>query len=139
MEQVRNLEWGKSQQKGGQDWDDVFKSHRTTGLSDFNLEFKISTDTIVAKVSFIANKSTRRIWIFWGDFESDKISVYHGQNFTHSPEFGLPDSVPKRTYEIFHVYDESMACQKFQKNITVRIQDHTGRISQYSKTIDLTP
>ncbi|MBD0780028.1 hypothetical protein HPE56_19690 [Maribacter sp. ANRC-HE7] len=139
MEQVRNLELGKSQQKGYQDRDDAFKSHKTTGLSDFNLEFKITTDTMVAKVSFMANKSTKMIWVFWGDLESDKISVYPGLNLTHSPEYGLLDSVPNRTYELLHVYDDPKNPDEFKKSITVRIQEHSGRISQFSKTIAFIP
>ena len=100
---------------------------------------EISIDNIVAKVKFVTNNATRRIWVYWGDFESDEISVYPGISLAHSPEFGLPNSLPNRTHEIFHVYDEPKDYRTFKKNITVRIQDHTGRIDQSSTTITLTP
>ena len=136
--EVRNAQTEKNHAQGKPNIDVIIKNLKPTKLSAFISELDISTDTIVAKVRLVTNNATRRIWVYWGDLESDEISVYPGICLAHSPEFGLPISLPNRTYEIFHVYDEPKDCRTFKKNVKVRIQDHSGRIDQSSQTITLT-
>ncbi|MDE3743490.1 hypothetical protein [Maribacter polysaccharolyticus] len=111
--------------------------NRTRRRTDFYQEFEITTDHSVAKVRYVAKVTTKSIWIFWGDFESDKLSVYDETDFSHSPEFGLPEVPAHRTYSLCHVYDVPKDCREFKKLVTVRILDHSGRIHQFSRTIHL--
>lgn len=107
-------------------------------LSHFITESEITTDSIVAKVRIVTGDSTRRIFIDWGDLKSDVISIRPGLNIDLAPVFGTPNPLPNGTYEIFHAYDEPEEKQAFERNVTIRIQDHSGNIDQQSKTITLT-
>ncbi|MRX63737.1 hypothetical protein [Maribacter luteus] len=128
---------GESQIKGYQNQDEVHMGHWNSEVSDFSLEIDVTTYITVVKVRLAEIESARRLWISWGDFETDRISFNHEINYTDSPELGLPISLPKRRYEALHVYDKPKDSSEFEKNITVRIQDHSGSIRQCSKTINI--
>lgn len=107
-------------------------------LSNLFSELDITTDSVVAKVRIVTEKSTRRIYVDWGDLESDTLTILPGVN-TNLSETGGPDPLPDGTYEIFHAYQEPENRQSFERHVTVRIEDNSGSIDQRSKTITLTP
>lgn len=129
----------KGQSKDHQSLAEVFKIISRTKPLAYRPEVEITTDHMVAKVRYVATRSTKAIWIFWGDFESDKISVYNKLDLTHSPEFGIRERPSHSTYTLFHVYDVPKGGREFKKHVSVRIQDHSGRTHHFSKTINLTP
>ena len=118
---------------------ETIKSLKPPKLNDFISELDITTDCVVAKLMLVTNNSTRRVFVYWGDLESDVISIYTRISLTQSPEFGLSISSPDKTYNIFHVYDEPEDRRTFERHVTISIQDHTGNIDQTSISITIDP
>lgn len=108
-------------------------------LSNLFSEVDITTDSVVAKLNIITNKATRRIYVDWGDLESDTLTILPGVNTNLSITPGESDPLPDGTYEIFHAYQEPENRQSFERHVTVRIEDNSGNIDQRSKTITLIP
>ena len=96
--QVRTLQTKKLHTQREKNQDEIVKNLKPTKISDFISELEITTENIMAKVWLATNNATKRIWVYWGDLESDEIFVYPEISLAHSPEFGLPNSLSTRTY-----------------------------------------
>lgn len=105
----------------------------------FLSDLEITSDSVVVKVRLVTDNSTRRIFIDWGDLETDVVSFPPGLNVDFSPVLGTPNPLPDGTYEIFHAYESPEEKVAFERHITLRIQDHSGSIDQRSTTMTLTP
>lgn len=120
-------------------FDSVVKVLEPKKFVNFLSDLEITSDSVVVKVRMVTKKSVRRIFIDWGDLESDVISILPGLNLDLAPALNGTNPLPDGTYEVFHAYQSPEEKIAFEKHITLRIQDNTGTIDQRSTTITLTP
>jgi hypothetical protein len=135
---LRKTESKKTLERSGY-IESVIKVLKPKKFVNFLTDLEITTDSVVVKVKFVTKKSTRRVFIDWGDLESDVISILPGLNLDLAPPLNGTNPLPDGTYEVFHAYQTTEEKVAFDRHITLRIQDNSGNIDQKSTTVTLTP
>lgn len=104
-------------------------------------DFEITTDSVVAKATVVTDKSTRRIFIDWGDGQNDTINLVPGRKFgvVNRLSTSPAETLPEGTFEIYHAYDEPEDRKTFSHTVLLHVEDTTGGDDLRLREISLTP
>ncbi|MBT6226048.1 MAG: hypothetical protein HOI47_05250 [Candidatus Scalindua sp.] len=107
------------------------------------VDFFVSTDSVVAKATFVADTPALTVQVNWGDDKMDKVD-YRAASHLHQPSEG--DSLPPGTYEFYHRYDVSYWPGETSDNVVpkeyivvLRVKDKNGEITVKPERIKIVP
>jgi hypothetical protein len=102
------------------------------------VDFTISTDSVVATALVTPNASMRRIVMDWGDGSTDTLTSRPGVR----PPDALDqdhDPLPAGTYRLTHVYDAPDDRLPFEHYVLLRVQDWAGGDDIRIANVECTP
>ncbi len=110
------------------------------------VDFFITTDSVVAKATFVTDIPPLYVELDWGDGKKDIVDYRLSHNFQH-PSWG--DSLPPGTYEFYHRYDvsyivnpndiESVMPEPQEHVVYLKVTDSDGGIDFRTERINIVP
>ena len=106
-------------------------------------DFTVTTDSVVAKATFVTDTPLLIVKVDWDDGNRDKID-HRADSHLHQPSEG--DQLPPGTYEFYHRYDVSHWQDEISNNvapkeyiITLTVKDNEGGLAIIPKNIRIVP